>query len=84
MLGTESKSYSFVNPNNSRGGGQITPCDAKFRRKVPSNNNTALIKPISLFDIANSHDKYLKFQFRIRKKYFLTETAPPPNTIRVK
>ena len=29
------------------------------------NDNTALIKPISLLDTALSHDKYLKFQFKI-------------------
>ena len=42
------------NPNSIRGGGQITQRDAKFRKKGPCshNNNTALIKQISLFYIA--------------------------------
>ena len=55
---------NIINPN-SIGGGD-TPCDAKFSEKCPcsQNKNTAFIKQISLFDIA-SHDKYLKFQFKI-------------------
>ena len=32
---------------------------------------TALIKQISLLDTANSHDKYLKFQFKVLNKYFV-------------
>ena len=41
----------------------------KIQRKCPSshNDNTASIKQISMFDTANSHDNYLKFQFKIQK-----------------
>ena len=49
-----------VNPNSIwEWGGQITPCNAKFRKKCPCshNNSTALITQISLFDTASSHDK---------------------------
>ena len=43
-----------INPNSISGGGANTPCDAKFCEKCPCshNNNTALIKQISLFDTA--------------------------------
>ena len=48
------------------GGGQNSPWDAKLCEKCPCwhNNNTVLI---SLFDTANNHDKYLKFQLKYLK-----------------
>ena len=48
------------------GGGEDRPTDEKFSEKCPCshNNNTALIKQISLCDTALVMDKDLKFQFK--------------------
>ena len=46
------------------GEGQVEPF-AQFNEEY---NNTALIKQISLFDAAKSHEKYLKLQFKIEKE----------------
>ena len=52
-----------INPK-SMGGGEERPWDAKFSEMCPCshNNNTALIKQISLFDTALVMIKNLKFQ----------------------
>ena len=74
------------------GGGSIGICDAKFRRKkcpCLHNNNTALKKnKYPCLIPCLSPDKYLKFQFKIRKNYFLTNKEVKtglsyPNTITV-
>ena len=52
--------------------GQIEPCDANISKKClcSHHNNTALIKTnIPVYSL--SHDKYLKFQFKIKRLYFL-------------
>ena len=47
---------------------------------------TLLYKQLSLFETANSHDKDLKFQFKIKqfggKKKGMDNCVPPPNTIK--
>ena len=49
------------------GGGADHNMRRKILKKFPClhNNNTALMKQISLFDTANSHDNYLNFQLNI-------------------
>ena len=52
-------------PNSIRGRGQVEPYDTKFSEKCPCshNDNTAVIKQISLFDtaivMANTQETYL-------------------------
>ena len=55
----EKHDYSFYVYPNSNGWGAFTPFDAKFSKKCPcsNNNNTALIKQISLFDTVLSMTK---------------------------
>ena len=70
------------------GGGLFTPFSKTLEIKCPfsRNDNIALIKQIYL-----NHDKSLKFQFKVWKKYFLTNKEvktktwckmPPSNTIK--
>ena len=84
----------------SRGGrGVSEPCDSKTSEKYSLHNNTALIDQISLFDTPFSHDKYLKFLFKIKKNNYqyvgqnrdLAKSSPSsiqevfyPNMLRVK
>ena len=66
---------SDANPNSIGGGGGANPIFDLFFLKCPfyHKNNTALIKQISLFDTAYSHDKYLKFQFKLEKNIFFDQ-----------
>ena len=68
-------------PNHIRGGGKLSHATLKLVKTfLAIINNTDLIKTISLFDTALSHDKYQKFKFKkvyaVKQRHSLM--CPPP------
>ena len=61
--------HGYINPNGMGGGVQYTPCEESG--KCSHNDNTALIKQIFVW-YCLSHNKYLKFYFKINEKKLLT------------